>query len=407
MARSLLLSALPVLTLLADSVPAGAEEISADASRIQTLEREVDELKILVRDLAAERDAARAAPVDPLAYAPDRAAGSSMLPRVSLRGFGDVRYDIVVDNFKSEDEQKLNYFALGDLDLLLTSELGSNLDVLVEPVLQFQEDGGADVDIDRMLLHYQPRSWLGGAAGRGHTPLGWWNQHYQHGGWTQTTVERPLIYRFEGEGGILPMHYVGLEFSGQAETSPGTWSYAFNLANGRDSFSDSVQSTIDENDSKMVGGMIRFQPSALPGFAIGINAFHDSIPPESEVPSRTSEISELIAGFHAIYLEDPFEVLLENQFLHHRDGETHVSYGGFLQLGYRMKAWKPYFRFDWIRLARGDAFFDDLGVEDTNQGTFGVRWDWATWAALKIEYRRALADEVHANETGAQLSFAF
>ena len=44
------------------------------------------------------------------------------------------------------------------------------------------------------------------SIGRGHTAMGYWNQTFHHGKWFQTTTDRPAIYRFEDDIGILPVH---------------------------------------------------------------------------------------------------------------------------------------------------------------------------------------------------------
>lgn len=48
--------------------------------------------------------------------------------------------------------------------------------------------------------------WLG----RFHNPLGRWNTQFHHGANLQTSVSRPGMTEFEDDGGIFPMHIVGL-----------------------------------------------------------------------------------------------------------------------------------------------------------------------------------------------------
>jgi hypothetical protein len=59
-----------------------------------------------------------------------------------------------------------------------------------------------------------------------HTPLGYWNQYYHHGAWFQATATRPEMYLFEDDGGILPVHEIGIEASGTAGLGPSTWATA-------------------------------------------------------------------------------------------------------------------------------------------------------------------------------------
>ena len=67
------------------------------------------------------------------------------------------------------------------------------------------------VDVERLQIAYRWSDALRLTAGRGHTALGYWNESYHHGKLLQPTVERPEVLKFEDDGGILPVHFVGLE----------------------------------------------------------------------------------------------------------------------------------------------------------------------------------------------------
>jgi hypothetical protein len=47
-------------------------------------------------------------------------------------------------------------------------------------------------------------------VGRFHSAIGYSNTAYHHGTWLQTTTGRPLLFQFEDQGGILPIHNVRL-----------------------------------------------------------------------------------------------------------------------------------------------------------------------------------------------------
>ncbi len=73
-------------------------------------------------------------------------------PALALKGFADV-------SFKAEDdlnagEQNPNSFALGQLDLFMTSELSDRINVLAETVFEFNEDNEAALDVERLELKY-------------------------------------------------------------------------------------------------------------------------------------------------------------------------------------------------------------------------------------------------------------
>jgi hypothetical protein len=382
-----------------------------DTARIEALEREVSDLKALVEDLQAERSAAPPPTHGMMDHgpAPGAAASAGWSPTLDLRGFGHMQYDI--DTQPAAGESGTNHFTDGAMDLLITSEVAPKVGFLAETLFEFESGGETVIDVERLLLKYDYSDALELGLGRGHTALGYWNHRYHHGTWLYTSTDRPLLFRFEDDGGILPVHFVGLELGGNLETAPGLFSYVFNVANGRGQITDEVQLVEDQNDSKMLAGMLRFAPDAVPGLAFGVNALLDEIPPQPGNPARADSIGEIIAGFHVVYTESPFEILLESQYIHHQDGTSHRAYdswGGYFQAGYRVGRLTPYYRFDWLGIAEGDPFYAGVpGVEDSTQHVLGVRFDWRTFVALKLEYRRLLARSFDSNAFTAQVSFAF
>src|SRR5207247_10157642 len=52
---------------------------------------------------------------------------------------------------------------------------------------------------------------------------------------SQTTIDRPFIFAFEDEGGILPVHNVGLSASGQIPSGRLGLRYIAEIGNGRTS----------------------------------------------------------------------------------------------------------------------------------------------------------------------------
>src|SRR3990167_7246133 len=190
-----------------------------DSQRIRELEKKVEELTRTVNELMARQETA--APMGeprPEPYGSGRGEipqeEKTFAPQLTLRGFGHVQYDSRQSDFSDDTAGDTNHFANGELDLFITSELGEKISFLSETLFEFEEDGGQELDVERLLLKYEGNDKFNVTIGRGHTVLGYWNQTFHHGTWLQTTTDRPAIYRWEHAGGILPVHYVGLEFSG-------------------------------------------------------------------------------------------------------------------------------------------------------------------------------------------------
>ena len=335
------------------------------------------------------------------------------IPKLVLRGFADVGYQAGWIDSSTANDESFNDFAVGGVDLFITSKLGGGFGFLTETLFEFHgEDVG--IDVERLLLMYDHRDWLKLNAGRGHTALGYWNQHFHHGKWLQTTVDRPILYQFEDKGGILPVHFVGVELFGSVNVGPGLLSYSSTLANGRGKSADTVQITEDFNSAKAVGIHLRYRPNALSGFGIGASGYFDKIPADTSDPTRARSMREYISGAHVFYVEGDWELIAEASWIIHDDrvaGKEHHSAGSYAQVAHRFGKLKPYYRFDWLSIARADPFYADPNlnetVEDTRQHTVGVRWDVMPFVAFKLEYVHTNATSRDVNAIAFQASCAF
>jgi len=327
------------------------------------------------------------------------------LPKLTIRGFGHAQYDAESGEF---NKGSANNFTLGGVDLFITSRIARNLFFLNETVFEFDKAGANRLDVERVLLKYEFANWLKISGGRGHTALGYWNQRYHHGVWLQTTVNRPILYRFEDQGGILPVHFVGVEVAGLLKFNAGQITYIANVANGRGKITDEVQLIKDDNNNKMFNGMFTFEPAFLDGVGFGANILFDKIPTNPGVAGRGSEIDEVIGGVHFFWVDDPVEFIVEASIIHHNSNVEKNHVGGYAQLAYQIGDFKPYYRFDYLEIDEGDPFFAGLvGVEDIKGHTFGVRYEWFPFAAIKGEFRMkdAVGEEAYAGTL--QFSFAF
>jgi hypothetical protein len=300
-------------------------------------------------------------------------------PKLLLRGFGNIDY-------RYEDGNLPNTFVLGQLDLFMTSELSDNVSVLAEVVFEGKEgEEERIIDVERYQIKYSPRDALNVTVGRMHTVLGYWNQTYHHGTWFQTTAFRPDVYRFEDEGGILPIHEVGLRVFG-AQSLPGLrFHYAASVANGRAADAREVVTVQDPNKHKAVNLWVGVLPKAVPGLQAG-GAFHeDRIPPDLSRPGRENELEETIwAGFF-VYQHAPIELLSEAFRIRHEDqvrGEVFNTTGLYAQAAYAFGKFKPYYRFDHVEGAAADPYYPDT-LRDVHKHTLGVRVD--PWSRLTLK----------------------
>lgn len=329
-------------------------------------------------------------------------------PKLDIRGFTDI-------TFKAEDdvnagEQNPNTFALGQLDLFITSELSDEVSFLSETVIESDDENDTTIDQERLQLKYALSELLNISIGRMHTALGFWNTEYHHSTWLHSTVFRPIIHDWEDEGGIIPNHFVGLFASGKKDLDSFDFEYDLGIANGRGKTITKIQNAQDKNDSKAFNARLQATPDFIPGLKIGVSSYMDKIPANSSSAARNGEIDELIVAGHIVYFKDNIELLTEALRLNHDDEVSHKDYdtfGFYLQGAYQFDKWKPYYRFDFVDYGDGDPYYTPNDI-DISKHTLGIRWDPITWNSIKLEYsysERDDADDRHG--IAAQSAFTF
>src|SRR5262249_29865182 len=132
------------------------------------------------------------------------------LETVRIQGFSDVQYQAT--DAKNGDH---NSFSLGQFNLFITNRLSNKVGVLAELVVEADDTNAVGVDLERLMLRYTAYDYLGLSAGRSHTAIGYYNTAYHHSTWLQSAVGRPFLFAFEDNGGILPIHNVGLSATGR------------------------------------------------------------------------------------------------------------------------------------------------------------------------------------------------
>jgi hypothetical protein len=323
-------------------------------------------------------------------------------PRLVLRVFGNI-------DWLSRRETVPNTFSVGQLDLFLTSELATNVNVLAEIVLEVPENGDEQIaEVERFQLRYSPLDALSLSVGRMHSMLGYWNQTYHHGAWLTTTAFRPEIYRFEDEGGgLLPVHEVGLRLAGTTSASALRLEYAASVTNGRDVEPGHVVTVQDPNGAKALTLWLGIKPKAWAGLQVGGAAVLDTIPSHPEDPARDHELRERIFGGFLVVQRSGLELLAEAFSIRHEDrvrGLAWKSRGLYAQGAWTLGRAKPYYRFDWIDRDEGDPYYDE-STRDIEKHTAGLRVD--PWSRLAVKLEASHSDVPGASFFAAAVQVAF
>ena len=418
----LLWLALAMILVCSSTVGAqSGQTVTVDQATMQTLLQRIDQLESRVRQLeAAHRPAAPVVAVaesrptpsleapmsgpsqssaqehepEPTEHAEnERMDVSKTLLRV--RGFGDVTFH--GDNYHPAGfPGDKTAFTLGQLNLFVTSDISDKFKFLGEIVFEAGPDniygttrGTANsfgVDVERYLLTYSQNEYFNLSAGRYHTAIGYYNTAYHHSTWLQTTTGRPQLFAFEDQGGILPIHNVGVEAYGRIPSGSLGLHYVAEVGNGRESrvpiAEEPVQNIISDTNHKAVNFELFARPTKIPGLQLGFSGYRDQLVP-AYLPVS---VGETILSAHAIYSTPNFEWLNEALVVRHtpEGGHTFATPGWYSQISKRFGAYRPYFRYQYINASPNEPIFPDIGLRAGPSA--GVRYDASESVALKLQY---------------------
>ncbi|HEX5052626.1 MAG TPA: hypothetical protein VFZ65_12695 [Planctomycetota bacterium] len=306
----------------------------------------------------------------------------------SFKVFGDVGLEY--RNPEEAGNAHTNFF-LGSVDFFANVQMGDHFRILSETVLEARGTETVFADQERLWAMWTFSDSLYFKLGTEHSPISRWNQLYHHGRWLETSISRPLLAAFEGDGGILPMHETGLEMGGRLQSGAGGFEWFTAVSNGRGLEPNNKQRTADRNDSKKIDAGLAFLPNAVPDLRFGTAFTYDEIPPDptSVVAGRGLSIREFLATAHAQYRSGPFEMLGEFAWIEHDARELSSTFhhnAGYMQVALRAGELTPYARMDYRDMERNDPFYLGRNRDlDIVRPVAGVRYDPSATLAAKLE----------------------
>jgi hypothetical protein len=311
-----------------------------------------------------------------------------------LSGFTDV-------TFRASDEPGDNSaFGLGQFVGHVRSRLGGNWSFLAETVFEWDVTDFA-VDVERVIITYSASDQFQASAGKQHSPFGIWNNKYHHGTLFQPTIERPLLVQFEDDGGILPVHTMGIRASGH-ELTRAHLGYDVMVGNGIGSTPVS-----DNNPSKIVMASLFTEPTSA--LRVGVSGYLDQLAagtPTLAGSLLAGDTRQTMIGASAAYERGNVHLHGElTDITNDLAGTSTSTLGYFIYGGYRIRQWVPYALWEQINYPATDPYF---AVDDYRQGILGLRRDLAARVVVKLEYRnRHLASVGTINEGAAQIAVGF
>jgi len=397
------------------SAPMTADEVTR-----QLLER-VNELEAKVKQLEEKQAAPTPAPLAiapaPVAPAPEpppeveMPTANEIAPRLKLIIFGDVGAQGETHNSDT--------FLFGSLDLFMRARLSDKISVLGEVLFTAENDNSISPDVERLLLIYRQNDYFTASIGRMHSWIGYYNTAFNKGEFLETTTDRPYIYAFDDEGGVLPMQEVGVNMTGKVPSGKLGLNWVVEVGNGRawGPNAEPAQNNQDRNNSKSINAGLFIRPERFSGLQVGFSIRHDNL--TIPLPS----VHETIATAHAVFINSKYEILNEAVYVRHDEipGSSVFNTSAFYtQWSRAFKAFRPYLRYQYFNAPNDDPVYFYANPNDfappsatsfigrLNGPSLGLRWDFTEHSALKFQYDRiSLRGFDTVNGLTSQVAFTF
>jgi hypothetical protein len=353
-------------------------------------------------------------PPDPAVQEAPR-EGPSLLSSMKIRGYADVSFGKPPQEKLPEGglQNSKDSFQIADFHLFVTAKLSDDWSFLSELLITSDFTNEASAELDRMYFQYNPNKYLRVGLGKFNTSIGYYLNQFHRAKFYQTATGRPLMFSDEDNGGILPVHQIGVSFQGEIPSGALGLHYIGEIANGR-SFNENsaeVQNFADGNNGKAVNLGLFIRPDAAPGLDAGFSVYRDNLEPDG-----LGKVRETITSAHAVYLTPNFELLNEATILTHDNqagGATATTKSFYSQVSKRFGIIRPYARYEYQDVPETDLVFR-VGHEDVaipfglrRVGSAGLHVDIKDFAVVKVQFDRALLGGVWANGAHAQLAFGF
>lgn len=317
-----------------------------------------------------------------------------------VRAFGSVLWNA------TDRPATPNSFTLGQLDFFATSNLSERVSVLAEIVLEGSINTQVETDLERLQLTYRFNDYLNISAGRYHASIGFYNAAFHHGGFFETPIGRPRVFAFEDEGGVLPIHEVGIKVSGLIPKTRSSLRYLVEVGNGRSWNRSGAEPTAasperDQNGSKAINLGVSFRPDRLRGFEAGASYYLDTV-----TGTMDPEVKHRIGAIYLTYRTPSVEVMAEWLTLTEHTTVTPRNSAAYVQVSRAWGKWRPFYRYDRLSLDSRTLLFG--ATESTTAQIAGLRVDLSEWVGLKAQYERAtLGSRRGVDSLGTQLVFVF
>jgi hypothetical protein len=275
------------------------------------------------------------------------------------------------------------------------------------------------VDVERLWLKYRQNQYFAASIGRYHTWVGYYNSTYNKGEYLETTTDRPFMYAFDDDGGVLPMQEVGVNVTGEIPSGRLGLNYVLEVGNGEawGINVEPVQNNQDVNNSKSINGGLFMRPKKYRGLQMGFSLRHDNL----SIPAPA--VAETIATAHVVFNNGTYEILNEGALVRHVEafGPVFTTDAFYTQWSRSFHTkYRPYFRYQYFNAPSNDPVYMYAGPNDfappsvngfvgrVNGPSVGIRYDFIDNAAFKLQYDRISERDLPSiNGLTTQIAFTF
>ena len=298
-----------------------------------------------------------------------------------------------------------NSFNIGDFDLFTNTRISDHWSVLGELLITSDFSNEFSAEMDRLLVTYTFNDYLKISFGKYNTAIGYYTNGFHRAHFFQTGISRPIMFADEDNGGILPVHNIGITATGKIPSGGLGLNWVAEVANGTSASNPQtpVQNFVDENNGKAVNFAFYARPDFLHGFQSGVSLYYDTLHPGFAPAMR-----QLIPSAHVVYVGNKLEWLNEIAMVRHAvldSGPVFHTVTSYSQLSWAFGKMRPYFRYDYQNAAAGDPILGLLGRE--NGPSIGVAEHLSRFLVLKLQYGRFTEHNETTNTADGQIAVAF
>jgi hypothetical protein len=297
-----------------------------------------------------------------------------------------------------------NSFGVGDFDLFTNTRISDHLNVLGELLVTSDYSNETSIEIDRLLLTYKASEYFQVSFGKYNTDIGYYTNAFHRAHFFQTSISRPIMFADEDNGGILPVHNIGITATGKIPSGPWGLQWTAEMANGRSETAvEPIQNFTDENNGKAVNFALASTPVWVPGLHVGASFYVDTIHPFFAPSMR-----ETIPAAYLDYVGSKLEWLNEAAVVTHSVLDSSRVYHGltsYSQVSWGFGRTRPYFRYDYQNVASSDPVFGSLGRE--SGPSVGIERKISRFLIAKTQYGWLTWQNRTTGAVDGQLAFAF